>query len=124
MWREPDVVAFMTIAPIRPGHTMVVPVEQVDHWIDVPRATWARMAHVQQSVGTALMEVFSAARIGTMILGMEVPHAHVHLVPIDHESDLSFANVDHDPDPSALDAAAEAIRRALIEAGHSEHVAS
>jgi len=122
VWRDDDVVAFLTIGPIRPGHTMVVPVQQVDHWTDVPPALWARMGEVQQAVGTALMAAFSPARVGTMILGMEVPHCHVHLVPIDHESDLSFANVDPDPSPEALDAAAEAIRAALREAGHDAHV--
>jgi histidine triad (HIT) family protein len=124
VWRDDDVVAFLTISPIRPGHTMIVPVRQVDHWIDVPPDTWARMAEVQQAVGAALMTVFSPARIGSIVLGMEIPHCHVHLVPIDHESDLSFANVDPDPDPQALDDAAIAIRDALGAAGHQKYVAS
>ncbi len=122
VWRDDDVVAMLTIGPIRPGHTMVVPVAQVDHWLDVPADTWQRMAEVQMAVGSALQEVFSPRRIGSMILGMEVPHCHVHLVPIDHESDLSFANVDPDPDPAALDEAAESIRAALRAAGHEDHV--
>lgn len=122
VWRDDDVVAFLSIAPIRPGHTMVVPVEQVDHWIDVPAATWAHMAEVQQAVGMAVQEAFSPARVGTMILGMEVPHCHVHLVPIDHESDLSFANADPGSTPEDRARAAEAIRAALRDAGHGAHV--
>jgi diadenosine tetraphosphate (Ap4A) HIT family hydrolase len=122
VWRDPDVVAMLTIGPIQPGHTMVIPVAQVDHWLDVPADTWGRMALVQQAVGAALQHVFSPQRIGTMVLGMEVPHCHVHLVPIDHESDLSFANADQSPDPATMDADAESIRGALRAAGHGAHI--
>lgn len=122
VWRDDDVVAFLTIGPIRPGHTLVVPVAQIDHWTDVPAELWARIGEVQQAIGSALMDAFSPVRVGSIIAGLEVPHCHVHLIPIDAESDLSFANVDHDPDPAALDAAAERIRSALRSAGHGEHV--
>ncbi len=122
VWRDELVVAFLTIAPIRPGHTMVVPIAEVDHWLDVPAETWAHMAAVQQAIGVAQMTAFTPRRIATMILGMEVPHCHVHMVPIDHESDLSFANADHSPDPASQDRDAEAIRSALRAAGHGESV--
>lgn len=122
VWRDDEVVAMLTIAPIRPGHTLVVPIAQVDHWIDVPTTTWQRMGQVQQAVGRALMATYAPARVGTLILGAEVPHCHVHLVPIDHESDLSFANADPDPDPGALDADCEAIRSALRADGHDDDV--
>ena len=122
VWRDDDVVAFLTIGPIRPGHTLVVPVEQIDHWTDVPADLWVRIGEVQQTVGRALMDAFSPVRVGSIIAGLEVPHCHVPLIPIDAESDLSFANVDPDPDPAALDAAAEKIRAALHAAGHGAHV--
>ncbi len=122
VWRDEDVVAFLTIGPIRPGHTLVVPVEQINNWTDVPAELWARIGEVQQAVGRALMDAFSPVRVGSIIAGLEVPHCHVHLIPIDAESDLSFANVDPDPDPAALDAAAERIRGALRAAGHGAHV--
>lgn len=122
VWRDDEVVAFLTIGPIRPGHTLVVPVAQIDHWTDVPPALWARIGEVQQIVGRALFDAFSPVRVGSIIAGLEVPHCHVHLIPIDAESDLSFANVDPDPDPAALDAAAERIRGALRAAGHGAHV--
>lgn len=122
VWRDDEVVAFMTIGPIRPGHTLVVPIEQIDHWTDVPAALWARIASVQQVVGQALMEAFAPVRVGSIIAGLEVPHCHVHLIPIDSESQLSFANVDPNPAPAALDDAAERIRVALRSAGHGAHV--
>ena len=119
VWRDDLVVAILTIAPIRPGHTMVIPIEEVDHWLDVPATTWARVGEVSQAIGSAQMEAFKPARIGSMILGMEVPHCHVHLVPIDNERDLSFANADATVSDEAQDASAEAIRAALRAAGHT-----
>jgi len=77
---------------------------------------------VQQVVGQALMDAFSPVRVGSIIAGLEVPHCHVHLIPIDAESDLNFANVDHDPSPDAMDDAAARIRAALRAAGHGAHV--
>ena len=122
VWRDDDVVAFLTIGPIRPGHTLVVPVAQIDRWTEVPPDLWARIGELQQVVGRALMDAFSPVRVGSIIAGLEVPHCHVHLIPIDSESDLSFANVDPDPSPEALDDAAERIRAALRAAGHGARV--
>ncbi len=124
VWRDDEVVAFLTIGPIRPGHTLVVPVAQIDRWTDVPPGLWSRIGEVQQVLGRALMDAFSPVRVGSIIAGLEVPHCHVHLIPIDAESDLSFANVDPDPSPAALDAAAERIRAALRAAGHGANVPS
>lgn len=120
VWRDERVVAFLTIAPLRPGHTLVVPIEQVDHWTDVDPDLWQHLSKVQQTVGRAIMTAFSPRRVGSIIAGLEIPHCHVHLVPIDNESQLSFANVNHSPDPADLDEAAEKIRSALREMGHPE----
>ena len=122
VWRDDEIVAFLTIAPHQPGHTLVVPVRQVDHWTDVDEPLWLRLSAAQLAIGSALMAAFQPVRVGSIIAGLEVPHCHVHLIPIDAESDLSFANVDPDPDPAALDAAAEKIRAALHAAGHGAHV--
>jgi diadenosine tetraphosphate (Ap4A) HIT family hydrolase len=121
--RNDDVVAFLTIAPINPGHLLVVPVAEVDLWTDVEPATWARMAEVQTALGRALLAAFDQQRVGVIIAGLEVPHCHVHLIPIDDESDLSFARADAHATPEALDAAADRIRSALRADGHDAHVA-
>lgn len=120
VWRDPEVVAFLTIAPMRPGHTLVVPVRQIDKWTDLDDALWQRMSTVQLAVGRALVEAFQPVRVGTMIAGLEVPHCHVHLVPIRSEADLDFARADHSPDPDRMDRDAERIREALRAAGHTE----
>jgi histidine triad (HIT) family protein len=120
VWRDPRVVAFLTIAPMRPGHTLVVPVQQIDHWTDLEPDLWARICEVQLAVGRAQMEVFSPERVGTIIAGLEVPHCHVHVVPIRSEADLDFARADNSPDPSEMDDAANQLRAALGRAGHQE----
>jgi len=115
-------VVFLTIAPIAPGHALVVPIEEVDHWVDLPPELAAHLMEVGRQVGRAQMAAFSPARIGMIIAGLEVPHCHLHLIPIDSEADLSFARADHSPDPAALDAAAERLRAALRDQGHGEVV--
>ena len=120
VWRDDEVVAFLTINPITPGHTLVVPVAEVDHWLDLDPAIVARCMAVAQVVGQAQMAAFSPARIGMIIAGLEVPHTHLHLIPIDTEADLSFAKADPSPAPAALDDAAERIRVALRAAGRAE----
>jgi histidine triad (HIT) family protein len=83
VWRDDEVVAFLTIAPIRPGHTLVVPVRQVDHWVDVDADLWSRLSSVQHTVGRALVDAFSPERVGVMIAGLELPHCHLLLVLFD-----------------------------------------
>jgi histidine triad (HIT) family protein len=120
VWRDERCVAFLSIAPLKPGHTLVVPRREVDHWIDLEPAENAHLAGVAQVIGRAQQRAFAPARIGMMIAGLEVPHVHLHVLPIDGVHDMDFANADHDPDPAALDAAAEAIRVQLRADGRAE----
>jgi len=106
-------VAFLTINPLRPGHTLVVPREEIDHWQDLPPDLAAHVFLVAQRVGRALRRSFGSARVGLVVAGLEVPHAHLHVVPLDQLGDLDFARADRDPDPAELDAAAERIRAAM-----------
>lgn len=120
VWRDDEVVAFLTINPITPGHTLVVPRAEVDHWLDLPAPVASRCFVVASAIGRAQMAAFSPTRIGLMIAGLEVPHTHLHLLPIDTEGDLSFSKADPSPDPAALDDAAERLRAALRDDGHTE----
>src|SRR3954466_5122789 len=113
VWRDDVCVAFLSIAPLRPGHTLVVPRVEVDHWIDLPAETTAHLMGVAHEIGAAQMDAFSPARIGLIIAGLEVPHTHLHVVPIDAERDLSFANADPDASSESLAAAADRLRAAL-----------
>ena len=120
VWRDPDVVAFLTIAPHRPGHTLVVPVQPVDQWTDLPDELWARITDVSLKIGRVLRTTFDCSRVGTIVAGLEVPHVHVHLVPMNGVTDLDFAQADHHATAEALDEAAAAIRSGLSAAGYSE----
>jgi len=122
VWRDDDVVAFLTIAPIRPGHVLVVPVEQIDHWTDLPTDLWLRINEVALAIGQSLRSAYPVARVASIIAGLEVPHCHVHLIPIESESQLSFANADPSIPGAELDAVAARIREHLRADGRGDHV--
>lgn len=120
VWRDQRCAAFLTIAPIKPGHTLVVPIDEVDHWLDLPPDLASHLFAVAQVIGQAQMVAFTPARVGMIIAGLEVPHTHLHVIPIESESDLSFANARADASPASGDAAAAALREALRSAGRPE----
>ncbi len=113
VWQDPQCVAFLSIAPLRPGHTLVVPRLEIDHWVDADPALLAHLITTAQVIGRAQLAAFHPARIGLLVAGLEVPHLHLHVVPIDGVHDLDFANQKRDPDPAMMDDAAAAIRREL-----------
>ena len=117
VWRDDVCVAFLSIAPLKLGHTLVVPRAEVDHWIDLDPDVNAHLMRVAQQIAAAQQRAFSPTRIGLMIAGLEVPHVHLHVVPIDGMADLDCGHADANPDPEALDAAAETLRGALRDAG-------
>jgi histidine triad (HIT) family protein len=122
VWRDERAVVFLTIAPIAQGHALVVPIDEVDHWVDLDADLAAHLMEVARQVGQAQVAAFSPRRIGMIIAGLEVPHCHLHLIPIESEADLSFARADHSPDQAALDDAAVRLRLALRDAGHGAEV--
>ena len=123
VWRDQSCVAFLSINPLRPGHVLVVPRAEVDHWLDLDAALLDHLMSVSQTIGQALQSAYNPIKVGLMLAGLEVPHVHIHLVPIEGLNDLDFANADPDPDAAELDAAAEKIRTALRDAGHQEFAA-
>ena len=120
VWKDEYVVAFLTISPIRPGHTLVVPRQEVDHWIDMSPELARRVMDVSRAVGQAIQMACSPTKVGASIVGLEVPHVHVHLIPIDEIRDLDFSKADPNPKSKDLDAAADAIRGALRDLGFAE----
>ena len=116
VWRDDVCVAFMSIAPIRPGHTLVVPRAEVDHWVDLEPDVNAHLMRVSQEIALAQQVAFSPLRIGLMIAGLEVPHTHLHVIPIDGMQDLDFANASDTP-PDELARTADAIRGVLRDRG-------
>ena len=111
--RDERAVAFLSIAPLRPGHTLVVPVEEIDHWIDAPPDLNAHLMGVAQRVAQAQQATFSPTKVALMIAGLEVPHLHLHVVPIRSERDLHFEHAATDVPAAELDDVAERLRAAL-----------
>ncbi len=120
VWRDDRAVAFMSIAPLKPGHTLVVPIEEVDHWIDLEPDLMQHLAGVAHWIGRSIQSGFGPVKVGTTILGLEVPHTHIHVVPIWSPFDLDFANADQDAKPEDIAAAAETIRAELRKLGRAE----
>jgi diadenosine tetraphosphate (Ap4A) HIT family hydrolase len=120
VWRDARAVGFLTVAPLRPGHTLVVPIEEIDHWLDVPPDLMQHLTGVAQKIGQCIQQAFAPEKVGLMIAGLEVRHVHLHLVPIHTLGDLDFARADSKASPESLDAAAERLRGALRAAGHAQ----
>jgi histidine triad (HIT) family protein len=113
VWKDERCVAFLTVHPLRPGHTLIVPRAEIDHWLDLPPETVAHLMSVAQKLGRAIDRAFRPTKVGLMIAGLEVPHTHLHLIPIRELSDLNPANQDLNPNPADLDRVEEMIRAAL-----------
>lgn len=123
VWRDDRAVAFLTIHPIRPGHTLVVPRAEIDHWLDLEPALLQHLTDVARKVGQGIQAAWQPTKVGLMLAGLEVPHVHFHLVPIDDLSDLNFARQDPNPRAEDLDRAADTLRQTLRDLGHPEATA-
>ncbi|MEV0717805.1 HIT family protein [Asanoa sp. NPDC050611] len=111
--RDDEVVAFLSIAPLTTGHTLVVPVAEVDDWTTLDPALWGRVMSVAARVGAAVRTAFDVPRAGLVIAGFEVPHAHVHVFPARDMTDFDFRNVRHDVPATELADAQQKIVKAL-----------
>ena len=84
--------AFLDINPMTKGHTLVVPKQETDYIFDLDDALLADMVIFSKRVALAIEKAISCKRVGMMVIGLEVPHAHIHLVPIQREGDLNLSN--------------------------------
>ncbi|MEY4391483.1 MAG: hypothetical protein RLZZ544_192 [Actinomycetota bacterium] len=106
-------VAFLSINPLADGHVLVIPREEVDHWIDLDAGLAAHLFEVSHRISRALSSAFPCERIGMIIAGYEVNHCHIHLVPTSDMSQLDFRNAARSIDRETLDANAVRIVAAL-----------
>ncbi len=120
VWRDDRCVAFMSINPLARGHVLVVPIEEIDHWIDADPDLCAHLFAVAREIGLAVNRAFNPERVGLIVAGYEVPHTHIHVLPTTSMSHFNFANAAASVARDDLEAAAEAIRVELRAAGRSE----
>jgi histidine triad (HIT) family protein len=84
--------AFLDIAPLAKGHTLVIPKQEIDYLFDLDDETYIGLQAFAKKIAVALKEAIPCVKIGVAVIGLEVRHAHVHLVPMQNEQDINFAN--------------------------------
>jgi len=113
VYRDDTLAAFLSIGPIATGHTLVVPVAEVDHWLDLDDDTVAHLTVIAKLVGRAQVSAFGAERVALIIAGLEVPHTHLHVLPIHTESDIDFKKARTDVPAEELAGVADTLRAAI-----------
>ncbi len=123
IWRDDSCFAILTIEPRTPGHTIVIPLVEVDRWTDLPEELALHIFRVGRIIGLAQQEEWGSNRVGVMYEGYMVPHAHLHVWPSWTVFEYSFTGIDRNARPKQLDRAAERLRSRLRARGHGEFVA-
>jgi len=124
LWKDDICVSFLTINPLTAGHSLIVPIEETDHWLDLPEDTNKHLMQVASYIGNAQMEVYRPRRIGQIIAGFEVPHTHIHVLPISTMRDLEFSQNPPAAEHEDLAQNASLLRTALQTDGHEKVVDS
>ncbi len=101
--------AFLDIHPLMPGHTLVIPKKETDYLFDIDDQDLAAMMVFAKKIALALKSAIPCKRIGMAVVGMEVPHAHIHLIPINKETDMLFSKPKLNPTSEEMRAIAEKI---------------
>ncbi|MDO5626743.1 MAG: HIT family protein [Mobilicoccus sp.] len=113
VWSDERCVAFLSADQITPGHTLVVPRQEVDAWHEADGDLMAHLMTVAHTIGRAQVAEYGCARPGLLIQGYEVPHVHLHVWPTNSPADFDVSRADTDPDPAAMDETARRLRDRL-----------
>lgn len=122
VWQDERCVAFLTIEPLRPGHALVVPREEVEVWTDLDPDLMAHLTTVAQTIGRAQRAEWDSPFVGLLIAGYDVPHVHLHVWPTWGPRDSVMSNAERDPSAEAMDEAADRLRERLREQGGGDSV--
>ena len=106
-------LAFLDIYPISRGHVLVIPKKETDYLFDITLDAYLELWKFAQEVAKAMDKVIDCKRIGVAVIGLEVPHAHIHLVPLNSISDINFESPKLSLPEEEMDAVAQMIRKAL-----------
>jgi diadenosine tetraphosphate (Ap4A) HIT family hydrolase len=113
VYKDEACVAFMSINPMADGHVLVIPRDEVDHWVDLSPYIASHLFEVSHRISRALSVAFPCEKVGLIIAGYEVNHCHIHLIPTTNMGQLSFANAATSVERLTLEAHAEKITTAL-----------
>jgi len=108
-----DFLAFLDISPLAEGHVLAIPKQEVDYLFDLDDATYTGLQLFAKIVATGIKKAIPCKKVGVAVIGLEVPHAHIHLIPMNSVSDLNFSRPKLSFTPEQLEATAEKIRQAL-----------
>ncbi|MBW3086380.1 putative HIT-like protein [Austwickia sp. TVS 96-490-7B] len=122
VWTDEHCVAFLTVAPLTPGHTLVVPRDEVAQWTDADPELLSHLVQVAQTIGRAQQQEWPSPRVGLLAQGFEVPHLHLHVWAASSPADFDLHRADHDPDPVRMDQDAVRLRARLRTLGHGAFV--
>ena len=106
-------LAFLDVFPLQEGHTLVIPKKEVNYLFDLPEELYAELMSFSKEVSKAVKKAMPCERIGVAVIGLEVPHAHVHLIPITQMDDMNFANPTLKIEANRMEQIASAIRSEL-----------
>lgn len=112
IFEDDKCLCFLDIRPINPGHALVIPKQEIDYLFDLEDELLGHLAVVAKRVARAIDDTVDCVRVGVIVAGLEVPHAHIHLVPIQNLGDINFANA-RPADPEDLEQLAASIRSRL-----------
>ena len=107
VYRDSLCVAFLSINPLAAGHVLVVPIQEVDHWIDMSPELSSHIFAVSHRISRAISRAFPCTRVGLIIAGYEINHCHIHLIPTNTMAELNFANAAANVERNVLEAQAE-----------------
>ncbi len=108
-----DFLAFLDVSPLVMGHVLVIPKKEVDYIFDMDDESYAGLTLFAKIVATGVKKAFPCKKVGVAVIGLEVPHAHIHLIPMNNVSDMNFAKEKLKPSQDELAAAAAKIRAVL-----------
>jgi histidine triad (HIT) family protein len=113
VYRDDQCAAFLSINPLADGHVLVVPVEEVDHWVDLSPTLSEHLFKISRRLGIAIQKAFPCERVGMIIAGYEINHCHIHLIPTQNIGQFNFANAASTVQRDVLEQQASRIINAL-----------
>lgn len=114
IYEDDKFLVFLDAFPLAKGHTLVIPKQEIDYLFDLPDDLYVAMTLLSKKIAVALQKAIPCKRIGMAVLGLEVPHAHIHLVPMNSEADVNFQNPKLSFTPEEFTAIAAAIRQQIV----------
>ncbi|TSD64796.1 HIT family protein [Inquilinus sp. KBS0705] len=113
-----EFLAFLDISPLAEGHVLVIPKKEVDYIFDIDDETYMGLQMFAKIVATGIKKAIPCKKVGVAVIGLEVPHAHIHLIPMNRVDDMNFARPKLNPTKEELEATAQKIVTALREVTH------